>query len=192
MLNKELYKKKWKERISGEINSLEDFYSNRDCAIYNSQYDRISWCNKTRRDPVNPRWLQVRCKQCKEWFNPTKRQVNNRLRCLDLHNGEANFYCSEDCKNECIIFKQRIHPKGKYKKSQRPDQQEWAKMVKERDGYLCQKCGSINKLNAHHIEGLKINPIESADIDIGITLCNDCHKLLHKTNGCTTRDLKCK
>jgi len=36
------------------------------------------------------------------------------------------------------------------------------------------------------------NPIESADLDMVITLCKGCHKEVHKLPGCKYNDLKCK
>ena len=44
---------------------------------------------------------------------------------------------------------------------------------------------------AHHIDPVINNPIESADIDNGITLCRYCHKKIHDSKGCSLKDLKC-
>jgi 5-methylcytosine-specific restriction endonuclease McrA len=49
-------------------------------------------------------------------------------------------------------------------------------MVFERDNYKCVKCGEEKPLHCHHIDPVKGNPIESADIDNCITLCKKCHK----------------
>jgi len=50
-----------------------------------------------------------------------------------------------------------------------------------------QRCGSEDKqLHCHHIDPVKNNPIESADVDNCITFCVDCHKLAHKDKECTT------
>ena len=60
----------------------------------------------------------------------------------------------------------------------------WRKSVFERDNYTCQMCGRRDKkLNAHHIERYR-NCIERrTDVENGITLCCDCHKLLHRLEG---------
>ena len=42
-----------------------------------------------------------------------------------------------------------------------------------------------------NLEGLNENPLMSADIDIGITLCKECHKEVHKEDGCTYIDMRC-
>jgi hypothetical protein len=35
------------------------------------------------------------------------------------------------------------------------------------------------------------NPIESMDLDNGITLCKFCHKEVHKISGCKYSELRC-
>ena len=60
---------------------------------------------------------------------------------------------------------------------------EWRKAVFERDNYTCQLCGD-NKggnLRAHHIEKFNQYPNKRFDVDNGLTLCKDCHKLVHKS-----------
>ena len=58
---------------------------------------------------------------------------------------------------------------------------QWAKLVKTRDNHTCQKCGSKEKLVAHHIKSFINNPKLRADIDNGITLCHSCHWKIHST-----------
>lgn len=76
-----------------------------------------------------------------------------------------------------------------------PRTKSWKKAVFERDKYSCQLCRQVGGiLNAHHILSIKylfqkykiknIKNILSSkilfDINIGITLCEKCHKLIHK------------
>ena len=71
----------------------------------------------------------------------------------------------------------------------------WRKAVFGRDRYTCQECSEKKKtLNAHHIIAVKdilkmfnIKTLEDAldcqllwDFKNGITLCEKCHKLIHK------------
>lgn len=57
---------------------------------------------------------------------------------------------------------------------------EWRIAVFERDNYTCQKCGVRGgELNAHHIIHLALDVSKATDVDNGITLCVECHKLEH-------------
>ena len=51
----------------------------------------------------------------------------------------------------------------------------WSLLIKERDGFICVKCGNVNYLNSHHIYGRRKQSTRW-DIDNGITLCATCHK----------------
>jgi len=159
--------------------------------LYNTYAHQISWCEKVRRDFKN--YLQVKCtnSNCKKWFNPATRQVINRIQALkDNTTGEQRFYCSQICKDTCSIFNQQNYPKGfRNTSNDRSNQREWANLVKKRDNDECQICGKKGEI-AHHFEGLNINPIMSADIDMGITLCNKCDKRAHSGIGCRYVDLK--
>ena len=63
----------------------------------------------------------------------------------------------------------------------------WSAKVKERDGFMCQKCGSKDKqLNSHHIFS-RSHKSTRWDIDNGITLCAGCHTL---GNGSAHKDPK--
>ncbi len=55
----------------------------------------------------------------------------------------------------------------------------WSLAVRRRDGFMCRKCGSREKLNAHHIKPFADFPELRFDINNGITLCEDCHKKEH-------------
>ncbi len=76
-------------------------------------------------------------------------------------------------------------------------QPELRQLVFERDEYTCIKCekhqDNLNvSLYCHHIEGVQQNPIESADIDMCVTVCKSCHSEIHKQTDCGYRDLQCK
>lgn len=183
-----------KERFLGENNpQWKGGVFKDNIALYSVYAHQIDFCEEVRRDPDNPELLQVRCTEssCRKWFTPTPRMVLSRISALNKATGAENrFYCSEECKQNCSIYGTYLYPKGFIPtKYSRKDQNEWAGLVKERDNYECQICGSSENLIAHHMEGLNVNPIESADIDIGITLCSQCDKKVHSKKGCRRIDL---
>ncbi len=57
---------------------------------------------------------------------------------------------------------------------------EWSRAVRNRDGNKCQKCGSLEKLHAHHIIPWRKNEVLRFELTNGITYCNSCH---HKIEG---------
>ena len=55
----------------------------------------------------------------------------------------------------------------------------WAKKIKERDKFTCQRCKSQSKrLNACHFYGRR-NKTLRWDLDDGVTLCVGCHFWAH-------------
>jgi len=55
----------------------------------------------------------------------------------------------------------------------------WRKQVTKRDDHKCQKCGSLDKLHAHHIKEFKDYPDLRWDLNNGITVCVFCHEKIH-------------
>lgn len=51
----------------------------------------------------------------------------------------------------------------------------WSKNIIERDGNKCTKCGSAEKLHAHHIVPWNESEDLRFDLDNGITYCKSCH-----------------
>jgi len=56
---------------------------------------------------------------------------------------------------------------------------EWQTKVKDRDGWKCVKCGSLDSLHTHHIKKWDDYPELRFDIDNGLTLCHGCHSREH-------------
>jgi len=56
----------------------------------------------------------------------------------------------------------------------------WRLNIFKRDNYICQICGKRGgDLNAHHIIHVSYDVNKALDLDNGITLCIECHKLEH-------------
>jgi hypothetical protein len=50
----------------------------------------------------------------------------------------------------------------------------WSRLVKLRASERCEVCGSVESLNAHHIEGRR-NEATRYDLKNGVCLCSGCH-----------------
>lgn len=59
----------------------------------------------------------------------------------------------------------------------------WRATVLKRDKYKCQISGRNYKLRAHHIDGWNIFKDKGLDLDNGITVNEEIHKLFHSTFG---------
>ena len=140
--------------------------------------------------------LEVKCKYCNQYFIPTVLSVKRRTGSLnDTQGGSQFLYCSEGCKKACPTYYQKKYTRRFKKVTSREVQPELRKLVLERDNWECQICGAnINdaELHCHHLTGVELNPVESADMDNCVTLCKDCHKKVHKLPGCRYSDYRRK
>ena len=166
-------------------------YSSKDTPLYDTYASQLEWCEEVRSNKDDPNILEVKCTYCGKWYIPSLNNVKGRSCFLnDKYKSEGRFYCSEECKQECPIFWKHKWPKGFKIATSREVQPELRQLVLKRDGYQCVKCGSTESLHCHHITGVELNPIESADMDNCITLCKSCHKKIHKLPGCGYNDMK--
>ena len=131
-----------------------------------------------RRSQRYPSILEVRCLYCGKWFVPTMGQASRRVQ--HINKDTNKFYCSPGCKDECPSYRRKFYYKGRENIASRELQPELRRLVFKRDNYTCQRCGSKDHLHCHHIEPVISNPIESADVDQGITFCKTCHEWIHK------------
>ena len=129
--------------------------------------------------------LVVRCFKCASKFVPTNAQAQKRVQALSgTVKGEYHLYCSQGCKDSCSIYGANYDPAEASHGTYALRNPEWAQLVKERDGFTCQKCGDTGVVQAHHIEPVSLRPDLADDLDNGITLCTSCHREVHKHDGC--------
>ena len=140
-------------------------------------------------------YVQLPCKHCSTLFIPTILQVSNRLQAIEGKASslgtEQHLYCSMSCKESCSIFyKQKYSKEQKEVYTSREVQPELRAMCLERVDFTCIRCGSQEELHCHHIEGVALNPILSADLDNVATLCSTCHAKVHSEAGCNFVNFK--
>ena len=175
-------------------------------AGYDTFAPQISYAEEIRALPSDPRILQCRCVWCNVWYSPQHSAVRSRINALNGKEGpgtEMRLYCSDECKNLCPNYwvkpdQQMMRDKfmnGKgidHREFSREVQPQLRKLVFARDNWVCIKCGSTKSLHCHHIEGINWAPLESADVDMCMTVCKRCHKKIHKIEGCSYVDMRCK
>jgi len=136
-------------------------------------------------------FLKVKCTYCGRYFYPTTLAVTARIASLEgIAGGECRLYCSDSCKLACPVFNKRTVTLSLESDTSREVQPELRKLRLELDSYICQKCGlTIDEieLHCHHIDPVRRNPVESADLDNCITFCIDCHHEVHGYKWCKTR-----
>jgi 5-methylcytosine-specific restriction endonuclease McrA len=118
----------------------------------------------------------MECKYCGKLFRPTNTQCNNRIAALEGRiQGEAHFYCSDNCRSACPIFGKVLYTEG-YAPATSNEVPSWLRhLVFKRDDYTCQICGAKENLHCHHYEPQKIQPMMAADAENCTALCADCH-----------------
>ena len=137
--------------------------------------------------------LNVECFHCGVQFRPTRTEVRSRI--YGITNNDTNkFYCSPECKENCIIFSQKKYPKGhKPYEESRSHQHELKIITYNRDKGLCQICGievTLETSICHHEVPVAINGIISLDYDNVWTLCIDCDNHVHKLPGCSAGNIR--
>lgn len=101
-------------------------------------------------------------------------------RCLDCHliaySGKNNpNYNHNKTDEERMLGRYQLYGES---------QEKWRIKIFIRDKRICQCCfKKASKINAHHLNGYNWAIDERFDINNGITLCEDCHKLFHMLYG---------
>jgi len=173
----------------------------------NNRYLLFSKIEEMRYNPYKPlreKEIQVHCKynECKNskekggWFTPSRSQLAERIRQLEDKNGNGGsyFYCSEKCKDRCILFNLYSDPLKENKRLYTQEEYEtFRQFVLERDDHKCQYCNEPATI-IHHERPQKLEPLFVLDPDFAWSCCEECHyKYGHKTRTeCSTGNLASK
>jgi len=155
----------------------------------------------------NERIIQVHCKNhncpnSKEkggWFTPTRNQLYERIRQVEHPEGNGGnyFYCCEQCKQECPLF--RLYPVSIINQNNLSNEiyytysehQTWRQEVLKRAKFKCEYC-SKKATDVHHSRPQKLEPFYSLDPDYGIACCESCHYKYGHKDECSTGQLATK
>lgn len=133
--------------------------------------------------------ILVRCAKCKKYFAPINISVQSRVQALNgSRHGESRLYCSQACKDSCEVYNTKYDPYTRHASVERDPA--WAKAIKKRASFTCERCGSKENLEAHHEIPMKMNSELVNDEMNGICLCHECHMKAHSESGCTLADLR--
>lgn len=125
-------------------------------------------------DYMTSPFVKCICKHCGVEFMRKKCRIEKSKsvfctkRCSDIYNVGRNHY----------EYKDNLHHKHL-----KLGLKQWGTIIKERDGYSCQKCGRDDDkklMEAHHIKSRSENPELIFEIGNGITLCLWCHYKEHE------------
>jgi 5-methylcytosine-specific restriction endonuclease McrA len=132
-------------------------------------------------DPFPALGCQLRCQKCRTSLCP---QCGKTF----LTNKRGRKFCSRVCRGRSLPNIERInahrgrkprtyHLRKDVRHYGKTFDSEWAKAVRERDGYKCRRCGATKcKLQAHHIKPYAEFPHLRYVLSNGLTLCIPCHK----------------
>lgn len=68
------------------------------------------------------------------------------------------------------------HSRRNYTSMQTKRRQTFNKLIRQRDNYTCQLCGSKEReLTVHHIDGYRHNPEWRLYLNNAVTICKRCH-----------------
>lgn len=138
----------------------------------------------------------ILCKYCNDHFNEDRK---NKLKkysgknCFwygKKHSEKTKFKMSQNCigeNNPNYNFKLTSEDRLRYRKYTN-GYYYWQQSVLKRDNYTCQKCKHKGKykdnfMSVHHINNFSQFEKQRTDLQNGITLCKDCHKLIHHIYG---------
>jgi len=128
---------------------------------------RHKWVGKTVSEETKQK-LSISRKGKSSWNKGLTKRTDDRLKNTGKSK-ELHWNWKGGLSNENILLRQS----DQYKT--------WRTLVFQRDQYYCRMCGITHcELEAHHIKPFSTNMDERFNIDNGLTLCKQCHKLLHK------------
>jgi 5-methylcytosine-specific restriction endonuclease McrA len=127
-------------------------------------------------------YLQLKTTQgkyfCRKCANNTLDHINKQkiIQTGKIHSKETKEKISSSLRGENNPnFNPKLSKKDRAIKRNIFGYDKWRKNILIRNNYTCQKCGSKEHLQVHHINNFKHFKEQRTDINNGITLCFSCH-----------------
>lgn len=81
-----------------------------------------------------------------------------------------------------LLQKQKVSLKKRFSNKDYLDDRWKALRIKalDRDGWCCTACKRVDNLNVHHVRYVPKGKIWDSPVKDLVTLCEECHKLVHK------------
>ena len=138
-------------------------------------------------------WYEAKKQRDRKWWSENKKEIANKRR--KQYKEDPEKYRKQKREDYLKHIEKRKARVKEFKKEFPQKVNAWNKIYKdkirhgglkkttfERDGYICQLCGSSQKLQIHHLDGLGTNvPKEKRNnvLDNLITVCCSCHTTIH-------------
>ncbi|MCK4500257.1 HNH endonuclease [Candidatus Babeliales bacterium] len=142
-----------------------------------------SWITGKKLPPFSKEWKKKMSKshKGKKHSKETKEKISNSHKGKKLSK-EHKKKLSEAHKGQIVWNKGISKYSSKIKRFRNSNEyKKWRIKIYNRDNFTCQVCGQVGKkLHAHHIKSVAKYFELRLDINNGITLCDECHKEIHK------------
>lgn len=102
------------------------------------------------------------------WMYGKKHTKETRLKMSKAHMGKNHWNWQGGITNAVHRLRQQMKSK------------EWRKKVLDKYNHTCQKCGSRERLQCHHIKSFRESENLRYEVSNGIVFCIKCHAKLHK------------
>lgn len=135
--------------------------------------------------------VHVSCKMCGKIFQPSCRYIISRVQSFEgTSPGENNFYCSDECKIGCPLYRARAdRPDPRLRKPKsvtattRACQTKALKQLQcdEKHGQsYCERCGDLVDVELHHTLPVAEYGEDAINPAGHMLLCVGCHMALHR------------